>query len=104
MFCFMCSFYEKKEAVHEALCDNIDTRSALEEMRGLVGQSNAYMAARKSAKLLPNRMLLQSIAHYLTDMFKVSWQITEQLKSDKYRINGEEKKKHSLGPHKILFT
>ncbi|XP_022522801.2 cysteine--tRNA ligase, cytoplasmic isoform X1 [Astyanax mexicanus] len=64
------SFYEKKEAVHEALCDNIDTRSALEEMRALVSQSNAYVAARKSAKLLPNRMLLQSIAHYLTDMFK----------------------------------
>lgn len=66
------SFYEKKEGVHEALCDNIDTRTALEEMRALVGQSNTYMAARKSARLLPNRMLLQSIAHYLTDMFKVS--------------------------------
>ncbi|XP_060768022.1 cysteine--tRNA ligase, cytoplasmic isoform X2 [Neoarius graeffei] len=64
------SFYEKKERVHEALCDNIDTRTALEEMRALVGQSNTYMAARKSAKLLPNRMLLQSIAHYLTNMFK----------------------------------
>uniref|UniRef100_A0A8C1Y470 Cysteine--tRNA ligase, cytoplasmic n=1 Tax=Cyprinus carpio TaxID=7962 RepID=A0A8C1Y470_CYPCA len=56
------SFYEKKTSVHEALCDNIDTRSALEEMRALVGQSNTYMAARRSAKLLPNRMLLQSIA------------------------------------------
>lgn len=68
---FVSSFYEKKESVHEALCDNIDTRTALEEMRALVGQSNTYMAARKSAKLLPNRMLLESIAHYLTDMFKV---------------------------------
>uniref|UniRef100_A0A8C1Y8T4 Cysteine--tRNA ligase, cytoplasmic n=1 Tax=Cyprinus carpio TaxID=7962 RepID=A0A8C1Y8T4_CYPCA len=64
------SFYEKKTSVHEALCDNIDTRSALEEMRALVGQSNTYMAARRSAKLLPNRMLLQSIALYLTDMLK----------------------------------
>ncbi|XP_058237319.1 cysteine--tRNA ligase, cytoplasmic isoform X2 [Hemibagrus wyckioides] len=64
------SFFEKKESVHEAMCDNIDTRTALEEMRALVGQSNTYMAARKSAKLLPNRMLLQSIAHYLTNMFK----------------------------------
>ncbi|XP_046696727.1 cysteine--tRNA ligase, cytoplasmic isoform X2 [Silurus meridionalis] len=63
-------FYEKKEGVHEALCDNIDTRTALEEMRALVGQSNTYMAARKSAKLLPNRMLLQSIAHYLTNIFR----------------------------------
>uniref|UniRef100_A0A9J8CTF7 Cysteine--tRNA ligase, cytoplasmic n=1 Tax=Cyprinus carpio carpio TaxID=630221 RepID=A0A9J8CTF7_CYPCA len=65
------SFYEKKTSVHEALCDNIDTRSALEEMRALVGQSNTYMAARRSAKLLPNRMLLQSIALYLTEMLKV---------------------------------
>uniref|UniRef100_A0A4W4HC93 Cysteine--tRNA ligase, cytoplasmic n=1 Tax=Electrophorus electricus TaxID=8005 RepID=A0A4W4HC93_ELEEL len=64
------SFYEKKEAVHEALCDNIDTRSALEEMRTLVGQSNSYMATRKAAKLLPNRVLLQSIARYLTHMFQ----------------------------------
>uniref|UniRef100_A0A9J8BFT8 cysteine--tRNA ligase n=1 Tax=Cyprinus carpio carpio TaxID=630221 RepID=A0A9J8BFT8_CYPCA len=64
------SFYEKKTSVHEALCDNIDTRSALEEMRALVGQSNTYMAARRSAKLLPNRMLLQSIALYLTEMLK----------------------------------
>lgn len=69
---FVSSFYEKKEKVHEALCDNIDTRTALEEMRALVGLSNTYMAARKSAKLLPNRMLLQTIALYLTDMFKVS--------------------------------
>ncbi|GAA6096602.1 cysteine--tRNA ligase, cytoplasmic isoform X1 [Tachysurus ichikawai] len=64
------SFYEKKEGVHAALCDNMDTRTVLEEIRALVGQSNTYMAARKSAKLLPNRMLLQSIARYLTDMFK----------------------------------
>ncbi|XP_052002816.1 cysteine--tRNA ligase, cytoplasmic [Xyrauchen texanus] len=65
------SFYEKKASVHEALCDNIDTRSALEEMRALVGQSNTYMAARRSAKLLPNRMVLESIALYLTDMLKI---------------------------------
>uniref|UniRef100_A0A8C1TAH3 Cysteine--tRNA ligase, cytoplasmic n=1 Tax=Cyprinus carpio TaxID=7962 RepID=A0A8C1TAH3_CYPCA len=68
------SFYEKKTSVHEALCDNIDTRSALEEMRALVGQSNTYMAARRSAKLPPNRMLLQGIALYLTNMLKVARQ------------------------------
>lgn len=68
------SFYEKKTSVHEALCDNIDTRSALEEMRALVGQSNTYMAARRSAKLPPNRMLLESIALYLTNMLKVTCQ------------------------------
>lgn len=67
----VCSLYERRAAVHEALCDNIDTRTAMEEMRSLVSQSNSYIANRKSSKLLPNRMLLQSIAVYLTDMLKV---------------------------------
>ncbi|XP_070687265.1 cysteine--tRNA ligase, cytoplasmic [Pempheris klunzingeri] len=65
------SFYDRKFAVHEALCDNMDTRSAMEEMRLLVGQSNSYIAARKSAKLRSNRMLMESIAMYLTNMLKV---------------------------------
>jgi len=67
----LSSFYERKSAVHEALCDNVDTRSVLEEMRSLVSQSNSYIAGRKGAKLLPNRMLLDSIAVYLTAMLKV---------------------------------
>ncbi|KAM6980010.1 cysteine--tRNA ligase, cytoplasmic [Aplochiton taeniatus] len=64
------SFYERKAAIHEALCDNMDTRSAIEEMRALVSQGNTYIASRKSAKLLPNRMLMNSIALYLTEMLK----------------------------------
>lgn len=66
------SFYDRKSAVHEALCDNMDTRTAMEEMRVLVGQSNSYIASRKNAKLRPNRMLVESIAVYLTNMMKVS--------------------------------
>ncbi|XP_028343929.1 cysteine--tRNA ligase, cytoplasmic-like [Physeter macrocephalus] len=66
------SFYDKKAAVHEALCDNVDTRTVLEEMRALVGQCNLYMAARKAARKRPNRALLESIARYLTHMLKVS--------------------------------
>lgn len=65
------SFYHRKAAVHEALCDNVDTRAALEEMRVLVGQSNGYMASKKSARTRPNRLLLESIASYLTGMLKV---------------------------------
>eukprot|EP00063_Salmo_salar_P008321 XP_013983156.1 PREDICTED: cysteine--tRNA ligase, cytoplasmic-like [Salmo salar] len=64
------SFYERKAVVHEALCDNVDTRSTMEEMRALVTQSNTYIASRKSSKLQPNRMLMKSIALYLTDMLK----------------------------------
>uniref|UniRef100_A0A4W6CHE7 Cysteine--tRNA ligase, cytoplasmic n=1 Tax=Lates calcarifer TaxID=8187 RepID=A0A4W6CHE7_LATCA len=64
-------FYDRKSAVHEALCDNVDTRTAMEEMRVLVNQSNTYIASRKNAKLRPNRMLVESIAVYLTNMLKI---------------------------------
>lgn len=50
----------------------MDTRTAMEEMRVLVSQSNTYIANRKSAKLRPNRMLVESISVYLTNMLKVS--------------------------------
>uniref|UniRef100_A0A3Q2CZQ1 Cysteine--tRNA ligase, cytoplasmic n=1 Tax=Cyprinodon variegatus TaxID=28743 RepID=A0A3Q2CZQ1_CYPVA len=65
------SFYDRKSAVHQALCDNMDTRGAMEEMRLLVSHSNSYIAGRKSSKLRPNRLLLESIASYLTNMLKI---------------------------------
>ncbi|MED6294779.1 Cysteine--tRNA ligase, cytoplasmic, partial [Characodon lateralis] len=65
------SFYDRKSAVHQALCDNVDTRTAVEEMRVLVSHSNSYVAGRKSSKLRPNRLLLKSIATYLTNMLKI---------------------------------
>uniref|UniRef100_A0A8C3FZ86 Cysteine--tRNA ligase, cytoplasmic n=1 Tax=Cyclopterus lumpus TaxID=8103 RepID=A0A8C3FZ86_CYCLU len=65
------SFSDRKCAVHAALCDNVDTRGAVEEMRLLVGMSNGYIAGRKGAKRRPNRMLVESIALYLTGMLKV---------------------------------
>ncbi|XP_077177658.1 cysteine--tRNA ligase, cytoplasmic isoform X1 [Paroedura picta] len=65
------SFFDKKAAIHEALCDNIDTRAVLEEMRSLVSQCNSYIAGKKSARQMPNRMLLENISMYLTQMFKI---------------------------------
>ncbi|XP_015281381.1 PREDICTED: cysteine--tRNA ligase, cytoplasmic, partial [Gekko japonicus] len=65
------SFFDKKAAVHEALCDNIDTRTVLEEMRSLVSQCNSYIAGKKSTRQMPNRMLLENISIYLTQMFKI---------------------------------
>ncbi|XP_074810972.1 cysteine--tRNA ligase, cytoplasmic isoform X2 [Natator depressus] len=65
------SFYDKKAAIHEALCDNIDTRTVLEEMRSLVSQSNSYIAAKKTARQMPNRLLLESISSFLTQMLKI---------------------------------
>ncbi|XP_054998735.1 cysteine--tRNA ligase, cytoplasmic isoform X2 [Sorex araneus] len=72
------SFFDKKAAVHEALCDNVDTRTALEEMRALVGQCNLYMAARKAARRRPSRALLESVALYLTRMLKIFGAIEEE--------------------------
>lgn len=57
--------------MHAALCDNVDTRTVLEEMRALVSQCNLYMAARKAARRRPNRALLETVALYLTHMLKV---------------------------------
>ncbi|XP_073514277.1 cysteine--tRNA ligase, cytoplasmic isoform X1 [Phyllobates terribilis] len=65
------SFYNKKSAVHTALCDNIDTRTVMEEMRALVSQCNSYIAGKKAAKQTPNRMLLESISTYLTSMLNI---------------------------------
>lgn len=72
------SFQDKKAAVHEALCDNVDTRTVLEEMRALVSQCNLYMAARKAARRRPNRALLESIALYLTHMLKIFGAIEDE--------------------------
>ncbi|ERE81063.1 cysteinyl-tRNA synthetase, cytoplasmic [Cricetulus griseus] len=72
------NFYDKKTAVHEALCDNIDTRTVMEEMRALVSQCNLYMAARKAERRRPNRALLESIAMYLTRMLKIFGAIEEE--------------------------
>ncbi|XP_014651248.1 PREDICTED: cysteine--tRNA ligase, cytoplasmic isoform X1 [Ceratotherium simum simum] len=71
------SFYDKKTAVHEALCDNVDTRTVLEEMRALVSQCNLYMASRKAVRRRPNRALLESIAVYVTHMLKIFGAIEE---------------------------
>ncbi|KAF6332655.1 hypothetical protein mRhiFer1_002118 [Rhinolophus ferrumequinum] len=72
------SFYSKKAAVHAALCDNVDTRTVLEEMRALVSQCNLYMAARKAARRRPNRALLETVALYLTHMLKIFGAIEEE--------------------------
>ncbi|XP_072826630.1 cysteine--tRNA ligase, cytoplasmic isoform X3 [Vicugna pacos] len=72
------SFYDRKCAVHRALCDNVDTRTALEEMRALVSQCNLYVAAHKAARRRPNRGLLESVARYLTHMLKIFGAIEEE--------------------------
>ncbi|KXJ68306.1 hypothetical protein RP20_CCG004160 [Aedes albopictus] len=57
-----------KESVHAALCDNVDTRSALDAVRDLVSHSNVYIRDHKQEL---NALLLRRIASYITDLLHV---------------------------------
>ena len=52
--------------------DNVNTRTALELLRELIGEVNIYMASARSTDRTPNRMILKNIATYITSLFKVS--------------------------------
>ncbi|KAK9879201.1 hypothetical protein WA026_004049 [Henosepilachna vigintioctopunctata] len=69
-------FLKSKDDVHAALCDNIDTRSALEVLRELVLASNLYLRDRKPL----NSNLLQDVASYITKIFTVFGIISEEPK------------------------
>ncbi|KAL8589222.1 hypothetical protein ACOMHN_017024 [Nucella lapillus] len=64
-------YLEKRQGVHEALCDSIDTRTALEHVRELVTAGNSYIGLVRASKRRPNRRLLEIIATYITDLFRV---------------------------------
>lgn len=52
--------------------DSVDTKSALDEVRELIKASNVYISKHRTDKTLPNRMLLQNIASFTTNLLKVS--------------------------------
>lgn len=64
-------YLQKRQKIHEALCDSIDTRTALDHIRELVTASNSYIAQARQDKRRPNRRLLHIVASYITDLFKV---------------------------------
>lgn len=61
-------FLDAKKAVHAALCDNIDTRSALDAIREIISHSNVYIRDNQSSV---NVQLLEEIAVYITDLLQV---------------------------------
>ncbi|CAG0912817.1 unnamed protein product [Notodromas monacha] len=61
---------EKKDAVHSALCDNIDTRGSLDALRELVSASNVYIKSKSNSSEVCHE-LLESIAGYVTSILKV---------------------------------
>ncbi|XP_065347910.1 cysteine--tRNA ligase, cytoplasmic [Cloeon dipterum] len=60
-----------KSTIHNALCDNIDTRSVIEEIREMVNVSNNYIRSKKASQDQPNRLLLKNVAEYITRIMKV---------------------------------
>lgn len=63
-------FFEAKAAVHEALCDNIDTRTALDAVRDLVTNSNIYIRDHATTDAFDG-LLLRRIATYITDLLHI---------------------------------
>lgn len=63
-------FMDIREKVHEAVCDSINTKKTLEHLRDLISQCNIYVSEVKGQHR-PNRILLQNVADYITQMFKV---------------------------------
>ncbi|CAG0900024.1 unnamed protein product [Cyprideis torosa] len=55
--------------VHRSLCDNVDTRSAIDALRDLVSKANSYLNQKISSS--PNQLLLRGIAKYVTKMLEV---------------------------------
>lgn len=63
-------FNNAKNAVHLALCDNIDTRTVLDTLRDLVGLSNIYIRDHNASGSL-NLLLLKRIALYITEILHI---------------------------------
>ncbi|XP_067928508.1 cysteine--tRNA ligase, cytoplasmic-like isoform X2 [Watersipora subatra] len=69
-------FDKCKSAVHAALCDSINTRAALEQMKEMISHTNIYVMEKRSLRKLADYTLLHNISTYLTDMLKIFGVIT----------------------------
>lgn len=61
--------YETKKNVHAALCDNIDTKSALDAIREVISNANVYLRDVPATNV--NVQLLEEIALYITELLKI---------------------------------
>uniref|UniRef100_A0A0B6Y7U9 Cysteine--tRNA ligase, cytoplasmic n=1 Tax=Arion vulgaris TaxID=1028688 RepID=A0A0B6Y7U9_9EUPU len=64
-------YIQKRQAIHEALCDNVDTRAAMENIRELLSAGNSYISSARSHQRQPNRTLLLNVAGYITDLLRI---------------------------------
>lgn len=72
-------FLEKEVGVHEALCDNIDTHGALNNIQELIHHSNKYILKNKNG--LIDQYLLENILSYVLKTLKVFGADFEEEKS-----------------------
>nr|CAG4641519.1 EOG090X02DZ [Eurycercus lamellatus] len=61
-------FIELKNRVRTALCDNIDTKTALEAVKNLISACNKYLAQLKQSA---NRVLIKNVGEYVTRLFQI---------------------------------
>lgn len=59
---FMNTISLVKQEVHQALCDNIDTRRAMFALKDLIGETNVYIQNHKSQRVVLNGPLLKTAA------------------------------------------
>jgi len=79
-----------KQIVHAALCDSIDTRSAMFGLRDLISASNIYIQIGKNQKQPLNVPLLKSVAKYITNILRVFGVIqSSELDSFGFKAAGE---------------
>ncbi|XP_071573548.1 cysteine--tRNA ligase, cytoplasmic-like [Temnothorax nylanderi] len=78
-------FLLAQDAIHKALCDNIDTRTVLDLIRELVTNCNVYMNQSKN----PNKILLRIIAKYITEKFIIFGAISSSYDSIGFPIDDE---------------
>ncbi|ODM96238.1 Cysteine--tRNA ligase, cytoplasmic [Orchesella cincta] len=73
---FQKSIETGKLSVHEALCDNINTRDAVFSLRDLISAANIYIQNGKSQKTQVNGPLLKQAAVYVSRMLRIFGVIT----------------------------
>lgn len=64
-------FFKVRSKVHEALCDNIDTKCAMDALRDLITAVNVYLRNKKAVKVSPNALLLRNCATYINRILTV---------------------------------
>ncbi|EDW61126.1 cysteine--tRNA ligase, cytoplasmic [Drosophila virilis] len=92
-------FNEAQGQVHAALCDNIDTRSALDSVRELVSTTNIYIRDNKTRL---NHLLLRKVATYITDLLHIFGAISGPRGGIGFPLTGTESNNSEINDHESV--